>query len=47
MKVTRKNYCYSEVTVKQMDELMKKLGISASDVFRRAVEMYWEAKVGK
>lgn len=47
MSVIRKNYCYGEITQKQIDELKKKLGVSSSDILRRAVESYWELKIKK
>lgn len=47
MNVKRVNYSIGQVTIKQIDDLKKKLGIGASDIVRRAVEKYWEEKVGE
>lgn len=43
----RKNYCYTEITQSQIDDLKKKLGVNASDVLRRAIEKLWEEKCGE
>lgn len=45
MNVKTKNYCMKEVTEKQIEELKDKLGIGASEVVRRAIELLWENKI--
>lgn len=43
----RKNYTISEISEKQLAELKIKIGVTHSELVRRAIELYWETKINK
>lgn len=43
----RQNFCVTKLTKKQLKELQELMGLSESDLVRRAVEKMWEEKTRK
>lgn len=41
----RQNFCVTKLTKEQLKDLQKLMGLSESDLVRRAVEKMWEEKV--
>jgi len=39
---TRRNFYLSDLQLKRLNTLSKKLGLSASEILRRAIDDYWE-----
>jgi predicted DNA-binding protein len=46
-KPARRNYYLSEIQLKRLNTMSKKLGLSASEILRRAIDEYWERFEGK
>ena len=42
MKPARRNFYLSELQLKRLNTISKKLGLSASEILRRAIDEYWE-----
>ena len=40
--MNRVNFTLSEVEIKRLKILSKKMGLSASEILRRALDEYWE-----
>jgi len=38
----RRNFYLSEIQLKRLNTMSKKLGLSASEILRRAIDEYWE-----
>jgi predicted DNA-binding protein len=41
-KPARRNFYLSEIQLKRLSAMSKKLGFSASEILRRAIDEYWE-----
>jgi predicted DNA-binding protein len=38
----RRNFYLSDLQLKRLNTMSKKLGLSASEILRRAIDEYWE-----
>jgi predicted DNA-binding protein len=43
----RRNFYLSDLQLKRLNTMSKKLGFSASEILRRAIDGYWERFVKK
>jgi predicted DNA-binding protein len=41
-RAARRNFYLSELQLKRLNSMSKKLGFSASEILRRAIDEYWE-----
>jgi predicted DNA-binding protein len=41
-RAARRNFYLSELQLKRLNSMSKKLGLSASEILRRAIDEYWE-----
>jgi predicted DNA-binding protein len=42
LRAGRRNFYLSELQLKRLNTISKKLGLSASEILRRAIDEYWE-----
>jgi predicted DNA-binding protein len=41
-RAARRNFYLSDLQLKRLNSMSKKLGLSASEILRRAIDEYWE-----
>ncbi len=41
-RAVRRNFYLSDLQLKRLNTMSKKLGLSASEILRRAIDEYWE-----
>jgi len=41
-RAARRNFYLSDLQLKRLNTMSKKLGLSASEILRRAIDEYWE-----
>jgi len=41
-KPARRNFYLSNIQLKRLNSMSKKMGLSASEILRRAIDEYWE-----
>jgi len=41
-KPARRNFYLSNIQLKRLNSMSKKIGLSASEILRRAIDEYWE-----
>ncbi len=41
-RAARRNFYLSELQLKRLNSMSKKMGLSASEIIRRAIDEYWE-----
>lgn len=41
-KPARRNFYFSSIQLKRLSSMSKKMGLSASEILRRAIDEYWE-----
>ena len=41
-RAARRNFYLSELQLKRLNSMSKKMGLSASEILRRAIDEYWE-----
>jgi len=41
-KAARRNFYLSDLQLKRLNSMSRKLGLSASEILRRAIDEYWE-----
>jgi len=46
-KPARRNFYLTDLQLKRLNTMSKKLGLSASEILRRAIDEYWERFVRK
>jgi hypothetical protein len=46
-RAARRNFYLSEMQLKRLSSMSKKMGLSASEILRRAIDEYWERFVKK
>jgi predicted DNA-binding protein len=46
-RAARRNFYLSEIQLKRLNTMSKKLGLSASEILRRAIDEYWERFIEK
>jgi predicted DNA-binding protein len=42
LRAARRNFYLSQLQLKRLNVISKKLGLSASEILRRAIDEYWE-----
>jgi len=43
----RRNFYLTDLQLKRLNSMSKKMGLSASESFRRAIDEYWERLLGE